>query len=209
MFTQIVRDATASISSDHLMIFIVFYIISLDQFLPISNFTARKLCHSGCGFCIMLLDPKATKDKLFVWLVASSSIMMSWNVLPFLPSFRFSRSRDVGITAFLSLVSLWFWLELDPTILSPMFFADPAGAVFGKYFTKIGFNAKWYGDKTVAGTAAVFIFCFLSLLYEVSVFNRLFISAAAALVEAVGGDYDNIGIAGVVLIGWLLTAKKN
>ena len=50
-------------------------------------------------------------------------------------------------------------MHLPPTILAPLFFADPAGAVVGKACTRnLGpaYNPPWYGQKTVAGTFAVF-----------------------------------------------------
>ena len=47
--------------------------------------------------------------------------------------------------------------------LAPLFFADPAGAVFGKFFSKINLNVIWWENKTIIGTLAVFVFAFLSL----------------------------------------------
>ena len=94
----------------------------------LSNFYARKLCHAGCGLGIMLLDSRRLDCRLFVWAVAGSSIAMTWNLSP-LPPFRFARPKDVGITVYLTLVSAWFYYQLPPSILAPLFFADPAGAV--------------------------------------------------------------------------------
>jgi hypothetical protein len=94
----------------------------------LSDFHARKLCHAGCGLGMMLLDSTRLDARLFVWSVAASSIAMTWNLSP-LPPFRFARPRDVGITVYLILVSCWFYASLPPTILAPLFFADPAGAV--------------------------------------------------------------------------------
>ena len=94
----------------------------------INDFYARKLCHSGCGLGMMMLDSKRLECRLFVWSVAGSSIAMTWNMSP-LPPFRFARPKDVGITAYLILVSAWFFLQLPAPILAPLFFADPAGAV--------------------------------------------------------------------------------
>ena len=41
-----------------------------------------------------------------VWVVASSSIAMTWGFSP-IPPFRFAKLRDVGITVYLILVSIW------------------------------------------------------------------------------------------------------
>ena len=70
----------------------------------LNTFAARKLCHAGCGFGIMFLDPSSAHACYFVWLVAISSVAMTWDLLP-LPPFRFSRPADVGITVYLSLVA--------------------------------------------------------------------------------------------------------
>merc|ERR1712086_974951 len=86
--------------------------------------------------------------------------------------------------------------------LAPLFFADPAGAVVGKFCTRRGFNKGWWENKTVAGTIAVFLFAFLSLdVPEVA--PRMLIAIACALGEAIGGKtFDNLVIAVPALAGW-------
>jgi dolichol kinase len=189
-----------------IMLSIVIWIVVL-ELGPLNNFVARKLCHAGCGLGIMLLNSRSLPARVFVWLVAGSSIAMTWNLSP-LPPFRFSRPRDVGITVYLCLVSAWLFLELPPSVLAPLFFSDPAGAVVGKACSQLlgpSYNPAWYGSKTVAGTAAVFIFTFLSITFDLSTFARLRLSALAAVAEALGGEFDNLAIAAVVLGGWLLS----
>lgn len=170
----------------------------------LSDFLARKLCHAGCGLGMMLLDSTRIDCRVFVWAVAASSILMTWNMSP-LPPFRFARPRDVGITVYLSLVSLWFAWELPPTVLAPLFFADPAGAVVGKLCSRhLGpqLNPAWHGSKTVAGTCAVFTLTYLSITFDATRWRRAQIAATAAVAEAVGGEYDNLAIGAVVLVGW-------
>ena len=55
-----------------------------------------------------------------------------------------------GARADLLLVSGWFYLELDPRLLAPVFFADPAGAVVGKTLSRHlpALNPPWYQKKT-------------------------------------------------------------
>lgn len=123
----------------------------------LSAFAARKLCHAGCGAGIMLLDSGVWQCRVFVWLVASSSIAMTWGLSP-LPAFRFSEPRDIGVTAYLILVSAWFYLVLPPPILAPLFFADPAGAVVGKWATRnLPCNPRVYQQKTLCGSLAVLL----------------------------------------------------
>jgi len=191
------------------MVTIVLWIVLLEYVLvrALSNFAARKLCHAGCGLGIMLLDSNSAAARYFVWSVASSSIMMTWKPSP-LPAFRFSRPGDVGITIYLLLVSAWFYAELSPLILAPVFFADPAGAVVGKWCSRnlAAYNPVCYGSKTVLGSLAVFAVTWLTITYSCSPAARLLIAAAACVAEAVGGEYDNLALAAVVLVGWRATA---
>ena len=152
----------------------------------------------------MLLDSTLPSNKHFVYLVSLSSILMTWNLLPLLPPFRFSRPNDVGITAYLLLVSLWFSLSLPPSLLRPLFFADPAGAVVGKFFTSRfpRLNPAWLGAKTVLGSLSVAAVTYLTLPFPASASLRLAVSAAAAVAEAVGGEYDNLALGAAVLAGW-------
>jgi len=185
---------------------IVVWIVALELATPLSQFAARKLCHAGCGLGIMLLDSTHAHSRFFVWAVAAGSIAMTWNLSP-LPPFRFSRPRDVGITVYLLLVSLWFFLQMPSSILAPLFFADPAGAVVGKACSKyLGhWNPAWYDKKTFAGTMAVFVLTYASITFRCSTVGRLRIASVAAVAEGVGGDYDNLAIAVVVLVGWWLS----
>lgn len=63
-------------------------------------------------------------------------------------------------------------------------------------------NPTWYKKKTVLGTLAVFLFTYATITFEASGWARRAIAASAAVVEALGGEYDNLAIAAVVLIGW-------
>ncbi|GMI43323.1 hypothetical protein TrCOL_g6052 [Triparma columacea] len=196
-------------TSHQLMIFVVLYILLLEVTPPsiLPPFLARKLCHSGCGFCIMLLSPHSPANRTFVYLVALSTISTTWSLIPSLPKLRFSRERDVGITAYLTLVSIWFNLKMDPKILAPVFFADPAGAVVGRTMSSLGLNVRVYGSKTLFGSMAVGGFTYLCVMYECKGWERLVISAAATVGEAIGGEWDNAVIAAVVLGGWHLTGR--
>ena len=152
-------------------VWIVFLEISPSS--VISDFAARKLCHAGCGFGMMRLSSKRFDARLFVWSVAVSSILMTWELSP-LPAFRFARPRDVGVTVYLLLVSLWFAFELPSPLLAPLFFADPAGAVVGKAASRnLGrYNVAWYGRKTIAGSSAVLALTWLSINFECSAAAR-------------------------------------
>jgi dolichol kinase len=168
----------------------------------LSAFAARKLCHAGSGVITMMLNCNVLLCRLFIYAVAAGSLTMNWELLPkLLPNFWFGAPRDKGITLYLVLVATWVYAGLPLRILAPVFLADPAGAVVGKFmshkFPKN--NKKWFGSKTVAGSLAVCLVTFASLDSPVQLAPRAFVSMLAALGEALGGAYDNLVIAAVVV----------
>jgi len=155
---------------------------------------------------ILHLLPNESLDRHFVYLVSVSSILMTW--LPDSPvKFKFTRPKDVGVTAYLVIVSLWFFLRMDPVILGPVFFADPAGALVGKGMSRLGLNARWGSQtsKTVFGTAAVFVVTYFTASCREEL--KVGTAAAAAVVEGLGGEWDNVGVAGVVVVSHYLGGK--
>lgn len=141
-----------------------------------------------------------------MYFVVVFSLVMTWELVPQLKPLRFGTQRDVGITIYLLLVGFWFYMRFPALVLAPVFFADPGGAVVGKNVDKHypQWNAKWYGNKTICGSAAVLLLTYASLGYTASPAARLVIAVAAMVGEAVGGSYDNLLVAAVVVIGWHL-----
>mmetsp|Transcript_81822 Transcript_81822/g.128865 ORF Transcript_81822/g.128865 Transcript_81822/m.128865 type:complete len:208 (+) Transcript_81822:48-671(+) len=178
-----------------------------DKVLP-DNFIARKTCHAGSGALMLLLDPTDALARYFVYLVVVTSLSMTWKVWPsFLPTFRFGQDYDAGITGYLAIVGTWFYMQNPVRVLAPLFFADPAGAVCGKYFTKKGLNKNWYENKSIMGSLAVFLFAYLSLS-TASTQRRVVLAFLCMLAEALGGKtYDNLAIASVVIGSWYLENK--
>lgn len=150
----------------------------------------------------MLLDPTKPSNKHFVYAVSASTIISTWMQNAHIPKLRFSRDRDVGITAYLTLVSFWFYKGIDPKILAPVFFADPAGAVIGKTMSNLSLNVPIYKSKTLFGSIAVFSFTYMTLSYDAGPREKALISLAATIGEALGGEWDNAVIAAVVMGGW-------
>ena len=54
----------------------------------------------------------------------------------------------------------------------------------------------------VCGSAAVFALTYLTTFYPCGVAHRAGVASLASLAEAVGGDYDNLALAAVVVLGW-------
>ena len=62
-----------------------------------------------------------------------------------------------------------FYLQLPATILAPLFFADPAGAVVGKWASRtLPANPRVYGQKTACGSLAVLLATFATTTYPCS-----------------------------------------
>ncbi|KAK3285243.1 hypothetical protein CYMTET_7140 [Cymbomonas tetramitiformis] len=169
-----------------------------------SNFVARKACHAGSGLLMLLLNSRDVVARFFVYSVVFVSLGMTWKWFPsWVPVFRFGGLYDSGITIYLVIVCFWFYCQQPSVALAPLFFADPAGAIFGKLFSNQGINKVWWENKTVVGTLAVFFVAFLAL--DIPVFApRLCVASLCALGEAFGGrTYDNAVIAIPALGSWL------
>eukprot|EP00933_Yihiella_yeosuensis_P073504 TRINITY_DN8221_c2_g1_i1.p1 TRINITY_DN8221_c2_g1~~TRINITY_DN8221_c2_g1_i1.p1 ORF type:complete len:202 (+),score=32.00 TRINITY_DN8221_c2_g1_i1:116-721(+) len=173
-----------------------------DKALP-SLFAARKACHAGSGFLMLQLDSRNPIARLYVYLVVVTSLLLTWRLVPkWVPSFRFGDLYDAGITIYLCIVATWFYFQQPVRALAPLFFADPAGAVVGKFCSRRGMNMVWWENKTVMGTLAVLFFAFISLDIP-DLYARAFLAVACALAEAFGGKtYDNLFISVPVLGGW-------
>ena len=159
--------------------------------------------------------------RYFVYCVAVSSLMMVWQIGTTY-NFRFSSTRDVGITVYLLIVSTFFFTQtplgyyrpslfvfsylkcLLTEIINPVFLADPLGALVGKSLTKSGVpNPRWCGSKTLGGSFAVFLASLLTLSFGSWSF-RAALSLVIALVEGVTLKFDNLFITGTVLVGYIL-----
>ena len=173
------------------------------EFGPLSNFGARKLCHSFSGFMMLHLNPGDTLARYFVYSVALSSLVMVWEIgINF--RFRYAKVRDVGISVYLIIVVIFFYNQIPLEIIKPVFFADPLGALVGRYLTEHGYtNPRWIGEKTVGGTSAVFLSTMATLGFG-SWGEKLGLALVVAIAEGVSKDFDNLFIAGIVIGGYLV-----
>eukprot|EP00408_Alexandrium_pacificum_P057488 CAMPEP_0171172346 /NCGR_PEP_ID=MMETSP0790-20130122/9674_1 /TAXON_ID=2925 /ORGANISM="Alexandrium catenella, Strain OF101" /LENGTH=211 /DNA_ID=CAMNT_0011637205 /DNA_START=53 /DNA_END=688 /DNA_ORIENTATION=+ len=173
-----------------------------EKVLP-SNFAARKSCHAGSGFLMLLLDSSDPIARWYVYSVVAFSLSMTWRLTPdWVPQFRFGEVYDAGITIYLIIVAAWFYLQMPVCVLAPLFFADPAGAIIGKFCSRRGCNQVWWENKTVMGTLAVFIFAAISLDLP-GFWPKVLVAAVCALAEAFGGKtFDNAVIAVPVIGSW-------
>merc|ERR1719499_940373 len=166
----------------------------------ITNFQARKMCHAGTGLMLLQFDSRKPQARLLVYLIGIFSLAMTWELIPGIRPFRFGKSRDIGMTVYLVVAMLWFWLELPIVVLAPMFFADPAGAIVGKWLSGLKdkgvLNPVWWRGggttKTIGGSAAVLAFTVLTFAPPATLPQRLLVGVLAVLAEALGGPFDNL-----------------
>jgi len=172
----------------------------------LSDFQARKLCHAGTGLFLLQLDSRIQLFRYFVYAVGCGAMALTWEVHPKLKPFRFGKARDIGMTAYMIVAMLWFSLELPVHVLAPMFFADPMGAVVGKYLSSLKgiHNPVWWNrggvTKTLGGSAAVFAFTVLTFAGPARLPERMIVGLLAVFAEAIGGAYDNLLLV-IVVVG--------
>lgn len=183
------------------------FILGFLMFGPraLSPFVARKICHTVSGLCMLLMGSAHWEGRVFVYIVSVVSLAMTWELFG-LKAFWFGRRHDVGITIYLLTVVVWFALEFPVAVLAPVFFADPAGAVVGKFMTKYvrAINPPWIDKKTIFGSVAVLIVTYFTVYKPDDEASRWTVAICATLAEAVSGSFDNLLIAGVVVIAWSL-----
>ena len=177
-------------------------ILAFCEFGPLTNFGARKLCHSFSGFMMLHLDSADPLARYFVYSVAVSSLVMVWEIgINF--RFRYAKPRDVGISVYLIIVVIFFYNQIPLEIIKPVFFADPLGALVGRYLTEQGYtNPRWVGEKTVGGTCAVFLSTLATLGFG-SWGEKLGLSVVVAIAEGLSKDFDNLFIAAIVIGGYV------
>ena len=96
---------------------------------------------------------------------------------------------DPGIVFYLCICSFACFTRIEFVNLTPLFVADPMGAIIGRNFN----TPKIYGSKSVGGTAAVWMGAYLTL-NEADAINRAVGATLVCLIELFGGDYDNPAI---------------
>lgn len=174
----------------------------------LTNFQARKMCHAGTGLLLLQLDSYDAQARYFVYLVGVGAMAQTWELIPKIKPFRFGKSRDIGMTVYMTVAIFWFYMHQPIRVLAPMFFADPAGAIVGKYLSSLKDrgvrNPVWWRGggttKTVGGSAAVLLFTVISFAPPATLLQRVVIGMLAVLAEALGGAFDNLLLV-IVVVG--------
>uniref|UniRef100_A0A0G4IF74 Dolichol kinase n=1 Tax=Chromera velia CCMP2878 TaxID=1169474 RepID=A0A0G4IF74_9ALVE len=172
----------------------VFLCFEFVERIPV--FVARKGTHLLSGLLLLQIEYTAW-IRLFCVCFAVFVVHQTW--FPQRP-WRFARPGDLGITFYGSIVAVWALFALPMKVLAPLFFADPLGAIVGKSIE----SPRWYLNKTVAGSAAVFVAALVTTYFLPSIGLRIALSVTVVIAEALGGSCDNMAVACPLLTFYLL-----
>ncbi len=179
------------------------------------------------SFLIVLFATVRVRDKFFaqkfLHLVVSVATLLLYYALPklqfltlvaifvfinafVLPSSIFARKFGVVLYPLAVFIIALFFYENEKVFtlsLYPMFFADPLGALAGRYLGR----KKFVCNKTIEGSLIIFLFNILFLLSgEIPFREAILIAFVLALVEAASpAGIDNISVplvAMAILGGW-------
>jgi len=154
---------------------------------------SRKVLHIGTGTLFILSDVYDWKVRFGIYTV---SIVCSLIACFFSHAVPISDKNDTGIIAYLALCSFAAFMQIPFSLIAPMFFADPAGALVGKTFQ----SPTVYGKKTALGSLAVFLVAYLSLPGVYSWPERAIHAFVICIVELLSGKFDNALIGSYLIL---------
>ena len=159
-----------------------------------SNHTSRKVVHIGAGLVVMAQGTVSVPTALATFVLLVGGVLTLGSRVRYVHSDK----PETGILAFGIVIVLASVLELPMYVMSSMFLSDPMGYLVGKYSP---FNCTWLRTstgniRTVAGSLAV---CLSTVLVERYIVQRslttsLVLGVTTMLLEAFGGNYDNLYI---------------
>ena len=157
---------------------------------------SRKLMHAGVGLILCASDYQdmCIRYSLHVTTVAC------WCSLPFVTVFHFIDRADIGALSYVSFLSVVTFFDVPYYKIMPLFVADPMGAIAGRNINSV----KLWGDKSLAGSLAVWIFATLTL-YGGTLMGRVMDGFVIAGIELFAGKYDNPCIGVYLVLREMLT----
>lgn len=198
-----------------LALFCALFVLSVSKVLP--WYLARKALHIGTGtLCIMAQSLGFNKLILAVGLV--TLVLITTKCVKIYPMQKYAGgggssaepngklSFDIGIFNFTACTMVCVALNISLVHLSPIYYADPMGAIVGKNLRtpKIPFEKK----KTWGGSLAVMFSAYAALVFfaQDPHYWALLWGFMISLTEAYSGEWDNAAIAGLLYLRYFLTA---
>lgn len=168
---------------------------------PIKPWISRKILHIGIGTLLLnadISDPNVVNGIY-------SSCFLSGAVITNKGLNKVSDDRknngfikDIGIFGYIVACYMCLLLSVPYNEISPLFYADPAGAIIGRTTN----STKIWENKTIAGTSAVFATSLLTLNGNIE--EKILCSFIITIIELVGGKIDNSLIAFFLIAKYLI-----
>lgn len=168
---------------------------------PIKPWISRKILHIGIGTLLLnadISDPNVVNGIY-------SSCFLSGAVITNKGLNKVSDDRknnglikDIGIFGYIIACYICLLLSVPYNEISPLFYADPAGAIIGRTIN----STKIWENKTIAGTGAVFATSLLTLHGNIE--EKILSSFIITIIELFGGKIDNSLIAFFLITKYLI-----
>ena len=160
--------------------------------LPVKPWISRKIVHIGSG--TLLLNADISDPNVINAIYASSLIVgttTTFNGIKHISKGRTTDGiiKDIGIFSYVLACSMCILLEVPYSEMTPLFYADPAGAIFGRTID----SPKLYENKTLAGTSAVLSTAIMTSSGDLDV--KILSGVMIMFIELFGGKIDNALIA--------------
>lgn len=166
---------------------------------PISPWISRKIVHMGVGTLLLNADISDPTVVAGIFTAGAGVLggLTATNGIKHISDGRRTDGivKDIGIFGYVASCCLCLALSVPYSEMSPLFYADPAGAIIGRTID----SPKIWENKTIAGTGAVLGTAFLTTNGDIP--EKLAVSILIAMIELFGGKIDNS------LIAFFLIAK--
>ena len=186
--------------------FALVLLLSISKVLP--KYLARKALHIGSGtLCIIAYDKGYKTLIIIVGLIALLALLSKKVTLPTMKEYALRKKKrrvDLGIMNFIISTVVFTMLEIPLTHVSPLYYADPMGAIVGRNIKTPGL--PYSGKKSIGGTLAVIFTAFLNLVYfaKASYTDAIIWAVAVGLIELYSGEWDNVAISGILALRFLI-----
>tara|TARA_Y100001970_G_C14236933_1_gene862409 strand:+ start:2360 stop:2947 length:588 start_codon:yes stop_codon:yes gene_type:complete len=167
---------------------------------PIKPWISRKIVHMGVG--TLLINADISDPNVVNGIYSAGAVLTLGTTLNGIKKISDGRIingpiKDIGIFSYGLICCLCLVLSVPYSVMGPLFYADPAGAIIGRTIE----SPKIFGNKTLAGSTAVFGTAFITTPGDIG--DKLGISIIIAIIELFGGKIDN-SLIGLFLIGQYL-----
>tara|TARA_Y100000741_G_C18259331_1_gene560060 strand:- start:2580 stop:3167 length:588 start_codon:yes stop_codon:yes gene_type:complete len=173
---------------------------------PISPWISRKIVHMGVGTLLLnadITDPNVVSG-IYIASAGAIGTLITTNGIKHISDGRRTDNivKDIGIFGYIISCCLCLALSVPYSEISPLFYADPAGAIIGRTIE----SPKIWENKTFAGTGAVFGTAFITTTGDIP--EKLSLSILIAIIELFGGKIDNSLIAFFLILKYIVETNN-